>query len=154
MDRKGMVQFIEDVKLLREATDAGGFRPDGRKFAAWLESLDESVLAKLGKPDTALSALRFEDLPPNLQMQFKKWLASQNLKDKPNKKIELARTLLKDLNKQLVIALRNKLQMHAGTPELADEFDAALLNLDKLQAEMHACVKSAKLHFPRKNQNP
>lgn len=147
MDGKGMLEFMREAKFLREIEDAGGFRPNAAKLVQWLranqlEKAVEDFLAKSEKSD--MSEISFDDLPPKLQMQFKKWLASQTIKEKPNKKIELARTLLTDLNKQLVLAQRNKVAMHAGTQELSAEFEAAALNLEKLNAEFQQCVKTAK----------
>lgn len=147
MDGKGMLEFMREAKFLRDVEDAGGFRPSEEKFQKWLKTLDEKTLSALrGTSDSSQPSreISFEDLPPKLQMQFKKWLASQNLNDKPNKKIELARTLLNDLTKQLVIALRNNLPKHAGTPELQNEFEAAALNLQKLNAAFDECTKAAK----------
>lgn len=69
MERKGMVQFIQDCKLMREPKPAGGFRPDKEALEAWL---------KEHHPE--LAGQEYDALDPKVQKEFRKWYLTNQVK--------------------------------------------------------------------------
>jgi hypothetical protein len=72
MEARGMVDFCREIKLLREPTPAGGYRPSPEDVEAFLaEKHPELGDGKDGKHVT------YEELPEKIQREFRKWLAGR-----------------------------------------------------------------------------
>ena len=128
MDGKGYIQFVRDIKLLREPAEPGGYRPDPEMVAAFLAEKHADMVGTL-----------YAALPEKIQAEFRKWLAA--LPEPPEDIVKRANAEADHCKTILLTALTGKWLMVAAR----EKRDDLLLLTEKLQEKIKG------LELPRKS---
>jgi hypothetical protein len=137
MERKGMVEFLEDEGFVKKAKPDGGYRPSKEEVEAFLADKHPDLKGKT-----------YEQLEPKIQREFRKWLETRP--EPPSDIAERADDQGKLLKKALVSALAGKWLM-AMKPELrGDCLIAAEKLAEKLKGLGQAKAETLKPEKPKK----